>query len=200
MSPVSNEEVWSGKFGDDYTERNKDAYKKRWPFWQDFVKRWAFDNCLEVGCNTAANLGMISTLKENQIGMWGCDVNANALWKARKLEPGLNLVYASGLNLPFMDDWFDLVFTAGVLIHQTPETREAMMQEIIRVSNGYVVAIEYDNPIFEEIPYRGLTNGLFKGPWGEVYEKRYGLRFLDKYEANKDVGFDRCTVYVLSKR
>lgn len=197
---MSNENVWAGKFGDDYTERNKSAYSARWPFWKDFVSRFAFDTCLEVGCNTAANLGMISTLKENQIGMWGCDVNQNALWKARKMEPGLNIIYASGLNLPFMDDCFDMVFTAGVLIHQTPETGETMMQEIMRVSNGYVVAIEYESDIFEEIPYRGLSNALFKGPWGDVYEKRYGLRLVEKYEANKDVGFDRCTCWVLSKR
>lgn len=200
MSPATNENLWAGRFGDEYTERNKDSYRARWPFWNKFCSKWGFDTVLEVGCNTAPNIGMISTIRENQTGVWGCDVNANALWKGRKLEPGLNLVYASGLDLPFQDDWFDLVFTAGVLIHQSPETRERMMQEIIRVSNGFVVAIEYESPEFVEVKYHGMDGALYKGPWGDIYEKRYGLRLLDRQEVGKSDGWDECTVWVFSKR
>ena len=200
MSPATNEEIWKGKFGDEYTERNKDAYKARWPFWDRFCRSWGFDSVLEVGCNVAPNIGMISAIKENQKDVWGCDINANALWKGRRLEPGLNLVYASALDLPFQDEWFDFVFTAGVLIHLHPDSRERAMQEIIRVSNGYVGAIEYECPEFQEIKYRGLNNALYKGPWGDIYEKRYGLRPVHKERLRKDDGWDDCTFWLFAVR
>lgn len=196
---MTNEGIWSGKFGDEYTERNKSAYSNRLAWWQKFCRDYRFKSVLEVGCNVGANVGMIAAQTNEDKSTWGCDINENALIQARKNEPSLNFVYASGLDLPFKDEFFDLVFTAGVLIHQTPETVEAMMQEIIRVSAKYVMSMEYESDIFEEIPYRGLSHALYKGPWGQVYEKRYGLKLLNTVKLDKREGFDDVTVTILGR-
>ena len=191
---MNNDGLWSGKFGDEYTERNKSAYELRRGWWTKFCDDYRFRSVLEVGCNVGANLGMIASRTNAHKSIWGCDVNEGSLVQARKNEPHINFVWASGLDLPFKDDCFDLVFTAGVLIHLAPETRENMMQEVLRTSGKYVVSMEYDWPYFEEIPYRGQTAALYKGPWGEIYEKRYGLKLLSKCKLSKQDGFDDVTV------
>lgn len=197
---MTNEGIWSGRFGDEYTERNKSAYSLRRGWWEKFCRDNRFESVLEVGCNVGANVGMIAGQTNAHKSTWGCDVNEGSLLVAKKNEPRLNFVYASGFDLPFRDEYFDLVFTAGVLIHQSLDTVEAMMQEIIRVSGKYVLAMEYESQIFEEVPYRGLKEALYKGPWGDIYEKRYGLKLLHKYKVSKEEGFDNVTAWLLGKR
>ena len=61
------------------------------------------------------------------------------------------------------------------------------------------MSMEYESDIFEEIPYRGLKNALYKGPWGQVYEKRYGLKLLNTVKLDKREGFDDVTVTILGR-
>lgn len=197
---MSNEHIWYGKFGTEYTARNDRDFSPRYEWWRLVCEKYDFDNVLEVGCNNGMNISHIASQLDHPSMAWGCDINPAALELAKQRHPGLNIVMASGLDLPFKDDYFGMVFTAGVLIHQTPATVETMMQEIIRVSRQYVMAIEYENDIFTEIPYRGLTGALFKGPWGEVYEKRYGLKLIEKVYLDKEMGFDRCCAWCLTKK
>lgn len=196
---MTNEGLWSGSFGDEYTQRNISSYSLRKGWWDRFCRDYRFENVLEVGCNVGANIGMIAAQTKAHKSIWGCDINESSLVRAKKNEPYLNIVYASGFDLPFRDDYFDLVFTAGVLIHQSLDSVEALMQEIIRVSGKYIMSMEYENPIFEEIPYRGKKGALYRGPWGEIYEKRYGLKALNKYRLSKEDGFDDVAVTILGK-
>lgn len=197
---MSNEHIWYGKFGDEYTKRNDKDFQPRAAFWNMVCDRYGFANILEVGCGSGMNLSMIAGRLDHPSCAWGIDINQTAIGLCKMRNPELNVVLSSGLDLPFRDEYFDAVFTAGVLIHQTPDTVEHMMQEIIRVSNRFVFAIEYEDEIFKEVEYRGMKGALFKGPWGDIYEKRYGLKLLDKEPAGKDVGFDSCTFWALSKR
>lgn len=194
---MSNEQLWEGTFGDQYTVRN-DVDMPRADWWHRVCQRYDFANVLEVGCNVGHNLRDIAQYLDEPSLAWGMDINSQALKLAKQRYPDINFVRASGLDIPFRDQYFDMVFTAGVLIHQTPETVQSMMQEIIRVSAKYVMSIEYESDVFEEIPYRGQSGALFKGPWGEVYEKRYGLRLLEKVELGREHGFDFCTATILT--
>jgi pseudaminic acid biosynthesis-associated methylase len=196
---MSNEHIWKGEFGDEYTKRNDKPFKERQKWWDYVTNKYHYFSVLEVGCNKGHNLDMISPYLDHPSCAWGVDLNEDAVMKAKALFPYFNIVLSSGLDLPFKDDYFDMVFTAGVLIHQSPSTVETMMQEIIRVSRKWIMAIEYDAEVFTEIPYRGLSGALFKGPFGEVYEGRYGLRLLEKTPVGADQGFDRCTAWILSK-
>lgn len=192
--------IWAGDFGNEYTRRNDKDYSPRKKWWDLVCKKYNFSNVLEVGCNTGMNLRDIVPHLDHPSCAWGVDVNESAIERAKGKDPKTNFVTSSGLNLPFRDGFFDMVFTAGVLIHQSPETVEMMMQEVIRVSDWYVMAIEYDGDVFTEIPYRGMPGALFKGPFGDVYEKRYGLRLIEKDRVGKEYGFDDCTAWVFSKR
>lgn len=197
---MSNVDLWESSFGDSYTVRCDKDYSPRNKFWGDIICRTQVKRVLEVGCNTGQNLDIIAGyLPKPDNNAWGCDVNRMALSLCRTRHGDLNVVKCSGFDLPFKDNYFDLVFTAGVLIHQKPSEVEIMMQEIIRVSHHYVLALEYGNDIFDEIPYRGNDGSLFKGPYGEVYEKKYGLRLINTGFLGKGDGFDDLTFWLLSK-
>ncbi len=197
---MSNEKIWAGKFGTEYTKRNDGDYSPRRDFWEAFTKRYSFANVLEVGCNTGMNLRDIAWHVDHPANVWGVEINTEAVQLARDRNNCINFCQCSGLDLPFRDEYFDLVFTAGVLIHQTPDTFEVMMQEIMRVSNNYVMAIEYEADVFTEVPYRGLEGALYKGPWGDIYEKRYGLRLIESKKVGKDAGWDDCRLWLFTKR
>lgn len=196
---MSNEHIWSGDFGNEYNKRNASSFNERRQWWDYVCDKYQFCSVLEVGCNKAHNLAHISRHLDHPSMAWGVDVNQEAVGKAKALYPDLNLVLSSGLDLPFKDDFFDMAFTAGVLIHQSPLTVEHMMQEVIRVSRRWVMAIEYDADIFTEVPYRGLSGALFKGPFGDVYTGRYGLKLVECLPVGANSGFDNCTCWILEK-
>lgn len=196
---MSNVQLWAGDFGDAYTTRCDTDYTPRMKFWGDIIYKTRAGTVLEVGCNTGQNLDIISEYLPVRSNAWGCDVNQKALHMLHSRHRDLNAVKCSGFDIPFKDDYFDLVFTAGVLIHQKPEEVEVMMQEIIRVSKRYVLSMEYENDIFEEIPYRGNEGALFRGPFGDIYEKKYGLRLISSGKAGKEDGFDELGWRLLSK-
>lgn len=196
---MSNEHIWSGTFGDEYNKRNDKTFAPRQKWWDFVSETYQFCSVLEIGCNKGINLDMISRHLDHPGMAWGIDVNADAVKKAKSLYPDLNIVLGSGLDLPFKDDYFEMAFTAGVLIHQSPSTIEHMMQEVIRVSCKWIMAIEYEADIFTEIPYRGLEGALFKGPFGDVYTGRYGLKLVEKVPVGMEMGFDACTAWILEK-
>ena len=191
--------LWAGDFGKAYTDRNEMfPYACRWRFWRDIIQNHDIKSVLEVGCNTGPNLGIIKTWMSSFRDIWGCDINPYNIQQCRARWPDIQAVYASGFDLPFRDGYFDLVFTSGVLIHQKPTEVESMMQEIIRVSGKYVLAIEYFTEEFKEIKYRGGEGTAFTGPYGEVYQKRYGLREIETGLLEKQDGFDDCTYWLMS--
>jgi pseudaminic acid biosynthesis-associated methylase len=196
---VSNEHIWAGKFGDDYTARCDKDYTPRMKFWGDIIYKTRAKNILEVGCGAGQNIDILSKYLPKKDNAWGCDVNQKALRILKQRHSDLNAVSCSGYNLPFKDDWFELVFTAGVLIHQKPEEVDVMVQEIIRVSRKYVLAMEYESEMFEEVPYRGQKEALFKGPFGALYEKKYGMKLVDTGFVGKEAGFDDLTWWLLRK-
>lgn len=198
---MSNEMLWAGDFGTQYTGRNEMfPYASRWKFLNAIVSDHIIKSILEVGCNTGFNLGMMREWMASPKNLWGIDINDYNIKQARERWPDCQFVYGSGFDLPFKDDMFDLVFTSGVLIHQKPEEVDAMMQEIIRVSGKYVMAIEYYEPAFRELTtYRGGPGTAYTGPYGDIYEKRYGLKLRETGLLEKDDGFDECTFWLLEK-
>lgn len=193
-----NESLWEGTFGDKYIARNDDPFVERKPFWKKIVYDTGIRNVLEVGCNIGHNIVQIAEWLPKKSDAWGMDINEKAIHEVHVRHPGINAVIGSGFDLPFRDGQFDMAFTAGVLIHQLPDEAELMMQEIIRVSSKYVLAVEYGWEGFEEIPYGGPAGALWKGPYGEIYENKYGLRLVEKGFLDDEHGFDRCTYWLLS--
>src|SRR4029079_17367651 len=125
------EAMWAGEFGDAYVERNAVLDARRSDFWRTLLGSVPIRTVLEVGCGQGGNLRPIAETLD-PADVWGIDINAQAIERARQNAPGTNVIHSVARDLPFSDGEFDLVFTAGVLIHQPDETLPNVMAEIVR--------------------------------------------------------------------
>jgi pseudaminic acid biosynthesis-associated methylase len=194
------EALWRSEFGDAYTERNVRASEGRLPFWKDLLSAFPAGRVLEVGCNLGANLSWISTILPGR-DVYGVEINESALRRVRTAIPEVNAVWGRARELPFREDFFDLVFTCGVLIHQPPDALPEVMSEIVRCSRRYVLAAEYFADTPTEVRYRGQEGALYKMDFGGVYEKAFPqLKLLRKGFLSKAEGWDDVTYWVFEKR
>src|SRR3989344_2869787 len=156
---------WRGIFGKDYTDRNpqtisemenlyiKNFGVRRTELNSEFLEGLSKDmKILEVGCNVGTQLRVLES--QGFTNLTGIEVQDYAVGVARNLSPKINFVVGSALNLPFEDNSFDLVFTAGVLIHINPKDLDKVLREIHRVSKKYIWGYEYFSEEYKEIDYR----------------------------------------------
>lgn len=194
-------ELWSGPFGDAYAERNSDAGQGRDTFWSDLLERHPIESALEVGCNVGGNLRWIAAAigAENVAGV---DLNRSALDELERQVPGVTAVQAPGQELPFPDRSFDLVFTAGVLIHIGPADLAAVTAEIVRCSRRFVLCAEYFAEEETEVPYRGERGALFKRDYLAHYRDGHPeLELRDQtFLSRADGNWDDVTVWLLERR
>jgi len=192
-SKMRTEEFWSGDFGAAYIERNNVDYRTRMDFFRDVLNMTHAGNVLEVGCNKGHNLQALAAVNPD-IELAGCDVNETAVGLGRIALPEAFIEHFSATELNQFGLKFDLVFTAGVLIHVAPADLKAVMQSIIDASEKYVLAVEYDWPVECEVEYRGHAGTLWKRPFGKMYESM-GLKLVKEWPAGD--GFDNCQAWLM---
>lgn len=185
------EKFWAGEFGDAYTSRNRVDWRARIPFWREIMKFTGARSVYEVGCNAGWNLSAIREASPHKVEIGGCDLNGDAALHGALA--GLDIVIGTAKEC--MAKGYEVIFTAGVLIHVAPENLRAMMQQLIDASAHWVLAIEYAADSEEMIEYRGEKDRLWKRNYGALYEQM-GLKMLRTGDAE---GFDRCTFWLMSK-
>jgi ubiquinone/menaquinone biosynthesis C-methylase UbiE len=131
--------------------------------------------------------------------VYGIDINESALDRIRgRLH--VNAIWSPARELPFRDRLFDLVFTAGVLIHQPETTLPLVMAEVVRTSRRYVLALEYHASETVEVAYRGHEGALFKRDYGRLYRELFPtLRELDSGKLGSEQGWDDVTWWLFEK-
>jgi pseudaminic acid biosynthesis-associated methylase len=193
------ERLWADEFGDDYAQRNLDVGEGRDAFWRALLAERSVGSVLEIGCNVGANLRWIDGIVPSR-GVWGIDINESALQTIRQRLPGINAVWSPARELPFRDGSFDLVFTAGVLIHQPETTLPLVMSEAVRCSRRYVLALEYFADTTTEVPYRGQEGALFKRDYGRLYSELFpDLRLEETGKLGQDEGWDDVTWWLFCR-
>src|SRR3989304_3486417 len=190
---MDTNEFWRGSFGNEYHKRNRVDWRSRIPFWTDVVDRTGARSVHEAGCACGWNLSAIRRAYPD-IKLSGHDINNEAVDQA--FRAGLNV--QSGVQSKFQLFYaqVELIFTAGVLIHISPDDIQEMMQNIIETSCDYVLAVEYESDHEEEILYRGHEGKLWKRDYGKLYQD-LGLTLVDKWDAGSS--FDKCTAWLLQK-
>ena len=183
----AQEEFWSGDFGNEYTARNRVDWRQRIPFWKAIMDSTGARSVYEFGCNAGWNLSAIRRAYPD-VGVYGSDINATAIQQA---------VAAGLVTVPVLEaPPCDLVLTAGVLIHVSPEHLQPTMQALVAKSNEYILAVEYGAAQEEEVNYRGHAERLWRRNYGALYMDM-GLHLIQKGPAGK--GFDNCTYWLLRK-
>lgn len=193
---MSTVEFWSGDFGNEYVDRNRVDWRKREHFWSGVIPADA-QSVLEVGCNIGSNLKVIRALR-GDMECVGVDVNQKAILEAAGAGLQVHRMPAGDIAERFGMERFDVVFTAGVLIHIAPEDLDRVMAAIVATSKRYVIAVEYAHPEETHVTYRGHEGKLWKRPYAKLYE-RMGLKVLQYGFAGSQDGFDNCAYAVMEK-
>ena len=175
---------WQGDFGRDYTDRNfltpqqvDDLWRKNYGvsrtdlnlrFFQGVPKE---ARILEVGCNIGNQLLLLQQLGYSNLH--GVEVQAYALDIARSRAHGISLVQSTAFDIPYKDQYFDLVFTAGVLIHIDPADLPVALAEIHRCTRSLIIGTEYYAPKITEVTYREHRGLLWKTDYAQEYLSRF---------------------------
>lgn len=162
------ERLWSGEFGDAYTERNAATGAVRETFWRDLLGRFPVTSALEVGCNVGANLRWIAA---NTGKAYGIDINEGSLRRFAREDTSARVILGNARTLPLRSAAFEIVLTVGVLIHQPESTVRDVMREMLRCSRRFVLCAEYYADETVEVPYRGQQGALFKRDYGAIFKE-----------------------------
>lgn len=192
-------DVWKGAFGQAYTDRNQEDWQLRVEPWREMLRGLSLERVLEVGCNRGSNLRALAEVLGDGPAIVGIEPNPYALQLARAASNRIGVLSGDAFELPFKDGYFDLAFTAGVLIHIALPDLHRALAEIYRVSRRYVLAIEYFDEAETVIPYRGHEDLLWKRNFLKAYQEQFpdlSLRRSGYWEKC----FDRSHWWLLEKR
>ncbi len=202
---------WSSEVGKKYTDRNTMTYKeldllhKKWfgvtrtKINKDFFGKLNRSiKILEVGTNIG--LELLGLQKMGFKNLYGIELQPYAVNVAQKTTKGLNIIQGSAFDIPFKDEFFDLVFTNGVLIHIAEKDIIRVMTEIYRCSKKYIWGFEYYADKYTMIPWQGGNNQMFKAPYLDFYLGNFPKLKLvksQKYEYLEEPNTDE--VFLLRK-
>ncbi len=210
---MRQEKVWLGQFGKAYTDRNMSSLNETDQFYIDnygisrtmLNKEFLEDEIgknskiLEVGCNIGIQLLLLQRM--NYTDLWGIELQDCAVDIGRKRANRINIVKASAFDIPFKENYFDLVFTSGLLIHISPDNIRKVLDEIYRCTNSRIWGFEYYIPDgYQMVNYRGYDNLLWKTDFSKLFLDRFSdLKLVHKkiikYRNNDNLD----TMYLLKK-
>jgi pseudaminic acid biosynthesis-associated methylase len=153
---------------------------------------------LEVGTNSGNQIALLQ--KMGFKNLYGIEINEHAVELARKRLQGINIIQGSAFDIPFKDDFFDIVFTAGVLIHISNDEVNKVISEMYRCSKNFIWGFEYFSNDAKEVSYRGNNNLLWKADFSGIFRKSFpNLKLLKetKYKYLDNDNID--AMYLLEK-
>jgi pseudaminic acid biosynthesis-associated methylase len=211
MMETNQMEFWLGKFGKEYTDRNRTTLEEfdryyvdqygitRSEINQQMLGDYSIGNVLEVGCNVGEQLRSLQSLGYSNL--YGIELQQYAVEKSKEICREINIIQGSAFDLPFKDNYFDLVFTNGVLIHISPEDLNVVIDEMVRVSKRYIWGFEYYAPSHIELEYRGNSAKMWKGDFAKLFLQRHPNLQLVKVNNYKYLQSDNIDqMYLLEKK
>ena len=185
MKKNEQENFWGGEFGKNYTDRNSrhnEEFNKAYDTWygisrtkmnETFLGSLPKDlRILEVGSNTGMQLAELKSM--GFTSLYGIELQDYAVQRAKEYTEGINIIQGSAFDVPFKDNFFDLVFTSGVLIHIAPDNLPKVFSEMHRCSRKYIWGFEYYADKVTSIKYRVNEGFLWKANYGKLMRDQFG--------------------------
>lgn len=210
MMKTEQIDFWAGNFGKEYTDRNIFAtaeldsiYKEQYgvtrtEMTKEFLSQLNIKRTFEVGCNVGNILINLQSIGIKQL--YAIELQAYAVEKAKERTKGINIIQGSAFDVPFKDNFFELAYTSGVLIHISPNDVQVAMDEMHRVTNKYIWGFEYYAEEYTEIDYHGNGDKMWKTNFAQLFLDRFSdLKLVKevKYPYLKNNNIDQ--MYLLEK-
>lgn len=178
-------EFWSGQFGAEYTDRNTPSTLKAWD--DNYITNYGITRSemfsqllegidknikiLEVGCNSGLQLAGLQAVGFKNL--YGIELQSYAVEVSKTITKGINIIQGNAFDIPFKDNYFDLVMTNGVLIHISPTDLPKAFKEIERCSKQYIMGFEYFAEEITDVKYRGNEGFLWKADYAQMYQEQF---------------------------
>jgi spore coat polysaccharide biosynthesis protein SpsF len=177
IKKTSQENFWKKEFGNKYTSRNSKSFKRINVIGNDLRKNnLKINSAFEIGCNIGLNLLAIKKLYP-KARISGVEINYKAYTICKK-----NFTcYNKSLYEFETNQKFEIVISAGVLIHQNPKMLKLFYKKMYDLSKKYIYLSEYFNPTPVELTYRGYKGKLFKRDFAKELWKKYPKMKLIDY-------------------
>jgi len=136
---------------------------------------------LEVGFGTGINLKLLENFDNNyKIDIFGVELSDNALKFAEKNLIKSNLIKGDALSLPFKDNSFDIVYSAGLIEHF--KDMSTVVNEMYRCvkKGGYLILTVPGYSLF----YIYKIIAKIFGFWKLGYERNFTMKSLIKEMKN----------------
>lgn len=200
---TEQEKFWAGDFGAAYRQRNADdalIMAKIARFSRVLRTAPQVGSILELGCNIGLNLVALNKINP-RFELAGYEINEESAKVARGF--GFQDITTGTILQKIPEDRkYDLVFTAGVLIHINPDQLDKVYDNLYSLSKKYVLVAEYYNPSPVTVNYHGHSERLFKRDFAGELMDRYDLKLVDygfDYHRDNYFDFDDSTWFLLSK-
>ena len=138
-----------GKFSKEYTDRNaltlvelNEMYMKKYGISRENLNNLFIGEMnrnikiLKAGSNVGNQLLLLQ--KMGFKNLYGIEINSYAIEFFKSRTKNINIIQGSAFDIPFKDKYFDLVFTAGLLIHIALHAINLVLHEIYRCTKGYI--------------------------------------------------------------
>ena len=193
------EELWAGKFGDDYHKRNELIDRKK--FWIDVLQRLDTTNiltALEVGAGKGDNLRALDWYLLSIKELTGLELNKGA---CKVMQQSGFKVWNKAVLSASIVPRFDLVVTRGFLMHVPDADVSATLDRIYNWSKRYIILAEYYSPVRREVEYHGHGDALWIDDFaGKMLERYPDLKLIDYgFKYHRD-GFGDETFFALEKK
>jgi len=177
-------EAWAGQFGREYTDRNAHTveemellYRRQYGITRTEMNSRFLGNLdrgiriLEVGSNIGNQL--LALRKAGFNHLYGIELQSYAVQLSKRRTTGIHFVQGCAFDLPFRDGLFDLVFTAGLLIHIAPQDITRVLDELYRCAKRYIWCFEYYADTYTQVDYRGHADLLWKTDFSKLFLGRF---------------------------
>jgi len=201
------EQFWTKEYTNEYVTRNSNfdfnLGVEGWNKILNGVDKSQIKTILECGSNIGRNIGLLNNVlpssKKSIIEI--AKEPFDFVTRTYQLEYTYN---GSIIESNLQKNYFDLVFTNGVLIHIHPDEVLENMKKIYQYSNKYIIISEYFNTTPTMIEYRGKSNKLFKSDFGKTFVQNFDVEIIDYgflwgfiYD---NAGFNDVTYWVFKKK
>jgi len=185
-------EMWGREFGKEYTDRNVISLDEMESLYQKSygITRTKLNESFLAGINRSIRILEVGSNVGNQLlclqkmgfeNLYGIELQNYAVELSKTRTKNINIIHGSAFDIPFKDNYFNLIFTSGLLIHIHPSDILEVLKEIYRCTKEYIWGFEYYADQLTEVVYREHKDLLWKTDYARLY-----IESLDSLELVKE--------------